>query len=131
MQKMLNPTPPKRYIPTTPYLTNTQFELDMRRKAEILKYQKNNSQTNQQTKKQKFTYLVSKPTGGITTSSTKARQCAAYDNLYKPLPNYFSGVPGPTSLLWYDASIPLYNYNPPLQNLSLAEGEQNAAIQTL
>ena len=52
--------PPPRYTPVCPYPQYTQFQLDMRRKAEILKYRANasNLKTNNFTKAEKYSMLV-------------------------------------------------------------------------
>jgi len=53
-------TPPGRFNPTSPYLQFPQYkqsDFDMRRKAEILKYNRNSSQTNKPTKKQLWSKL--------------------------------------------------------------------------
>ena len=42
--------PPIRYNPISPYPANTQAELDMRRKAEILQFNKNSTQKGKITK---------------------------------------------------------------------------------
>lgn len=109
LTKMLNPTPPIRYILTSPYPDYNQYQLDMRRKAEILKYNKSNTKTNNLTKKQKFSYIISKFSGGGVTASL-SDQCTNNENVSIPLPSYYSGVPGST-MLFNNPSIPLYNYS--------------------
>jgi hypothetical protein len=60
--------PPPRYVPINPYLLNngefTQSQLDMRRKAEILKYNNNasSSKTNNITKKQQYANIITSRT---------------------------------------------------------------------
>ena len=56
--------PINRYTPISPYIENTNitsFKLDMRRKAEILQYSANktNTKTNKYTKSEKWSLLVS------------------------------------------------------------------------
>lgn len=54
--------PMNRYNPVSPYIGNiTSFQLDMRRKAEILKYSasKSNTKTNNYTKAEKWSLLIS------------------------------------------------------------------------
>lgn len=84
-----------------PYLdTNyTQSQLDMRRKAEILQYNKNSTQTNKLTKSQKFSKAIRR-TANITCPN----------DIYIPSLSSSSGVPGPVIPLIYDPTVPLYNY---------------------
>ena len=86
---------------TNPYLnTNyTQSQLDMRRKAEILQYNKNSTQTNKLTKAQRFAKAI-----GRTATTT----CA--NDLYIPSLSSSSDVPGPVITLQYVPTVPLYNY---------------------
>ena len=61
-KQMLFNNPQSRYTPTNPYNgTFSQFQLDMRRKAEILKYSNNTSstKTNNLTKSEKYVQLIS------------------------------------------------------------------------
>lgn len=99
-----------RYTVVSPYtkdssgnLIYTQVELDMRRKAEILKYQ--NSSNNSSGKK-KWSYLASS-TGTNSNSSASSRICQGE---YKLTPTTSSDVPGKPMMLYYKESIPLYNY---------------------
>jgi len=110
--------PPTRYTPISPYPTFSQFQLDMRRKAEILKYSASNtnSKTNNFTKSERWAQLVSGnyqrrtiPKYDIATSENNIIDCSANDLI--PLPTSSSGVPGPTMYLYNDPNVPLYNYN--------------------
>jgi hypothetical protein len=110
--------PPTRYTPPSPYPTYTQFQLNMRRKAEILKYSANttNTKTNNFTKSEKFAQLVSGnyqrrtiPQYDIVDSS-KNNYVINCPTDSTPLPSSSSGVPGPTIYLFEDPTIPLYNY---------------------
>lgn len=87
-----------------PYLskTYTKFDLDMRRKAEILKYSsaRMSTQTNNMTKRQMYAGLVN---GTIRSSNQPT--CA---NI--PTPTSSSGVPGPVMYLYENPDVPLYNY---------------------
>ena len=107
--------PLSRVTPENPYLSNkyTKLQLDMRRKAEVLKYSSNKSstQTNNLTKKEKFALLVK---GGIPSPSQRVIDsrnvnCAA-DELI-PTPTSSCDVPGPVQYLYNDESIPLYNFS--------------------
>jgi hypothetical protein len=85
----------------SPYPAHTKYELDMRRKAEILEYKPNNKNTlqNNFTKSQKFSQLVNRKTKPQTCPDTI---------IYKP--TYYSGVPGPVQNLFLNPLVPLYNY---------------------
>jgi hypothetical protein len=107
-----------RYNPINPYeFGYTQAQLDMRRKAEILQY--NNTSTGKITKKQSWVNLVN--------GSTQRRQFSSYyikgiqdgtltpeqicpNDISIPTLTTASDVPGKPMLLYYDVSIPLYNY---------------------
>ena len=112
--------PPTRYTPISPYPTFTQFQLNMRRKVEILKYSASNtnSKTNNFTKSERWKQLVSGnyqrrtiPQYDImqATDNNNVIDCSANDSI--PLPTSSSGVPGPTVYLYEDPTVPLYNYN--------------------
>lgn len=104
--------PPVRYNsfdlnPYTKYNLNTgllftKFDLDMRRKAEILQYNSNrmSTQTNNDTKSQYFSRVVSRKRNAIYDVS----QCPVVK-----LPSSASGVPG-NLLLYNDPNVTLYNY---------------------
>lgn len=102
----------------SPYLQNismkgrppTQQELDMRRKAEILQYNKNNN--SKLTGKQKYTQIVSavRTRRGATDVSGNLFISDCPNDLYIPTPSSSSDVPGPVIMLYYDPAIPLYKY---------------------
>jgi hypothetical protein len=106
--------PLTRFTPENPYSSGkfTKTQLDMRRKAEILKYSPNKSatQTNNLTKKELFALLAK---GNSTVSQSlldKARiQCAVESQT--PMPTSSSDVPGPVTYLYTDETVPLYNYS--------------------
>jgi hypothetical protein len=112
--------PPTRYTPISPYPTYTQFQLNMRRKVEILKYSANNSnsKTNNFTKSEKWKQLVSGNYQRRTIPQYDIRQATDNNNVIDcssnysiPIPSSSSGIPGPTVYLYEDPAIPLYNYN--------------------
>ena len=94
-----NPNP--RFSLSSPYTgTNfTQRDLDMRRKAEILQYKKNNSQSNSQLTKKELYAKAVKTTRRLVDPSCKAKTSSSA-----------AGVPGPIIDLYLDDSIPLYNF---------------------
>lgn len=94
-----------RFNVVSPYIYETSLEeklvysqedLNMRRKAEILKY--STKDYNKQ-KKQNYSFLAKK--------HTKARPCPSSNNAK---PSSSSGVPGPIIPLFENPNIPLYNY---------------------
>jgi len=112
--------PPTRYTPISPYPTYTQFQLNMRRKVEILKYSANNSnsKTNNFTKSEKWKQLITGNYQRRTIPQYDIAQAVINNNVIDcssnysiPIPSSSSGIPGPTVYLYEDPAIPLYNYN--------------------
>jgi hypothetical protein len=93
--------PPIRYEPISPYPEFTKDALDMRRKAEILQYNKNNN--SKLTGRQRYTQIVS----GLGVKRTTA---SCPDDLYLASPTSSCDVPGPIVNLYYDKDVPLYKY---------------------
>jgi len=98
----------------SPYDKYTKTQLDMRRKAEILKYApiQQTNQTNNVTKKQKWTQLVNgsiqQPTQQALHDISNGHLCPN-DRLI-PTPTSSCDIPGPVIYLIDDETIPLYNY---------------------
>ena len=112
--KQLFNEPPIRFTPMNPYLSNTvtNMQLNMRRKAEILKYMPNKSstQTNNLTKKEQFALLAK---GGSTYSHylfNKTNVDCSGDRMIMT-PTTACDVPGPITYLYNDETVPLYNYS--------------------
>jgi hypothetical protein len=105
----------------TPYQNGvTQQQLNMRRKAEILKYNstKSSTQTNGITKNQIFSKIV----------STNYRPCSVDAN-NKPMPSSASNIPGPVMYLFEDPNVNLYNYkNVTLDQISGNSNKNNAPL---
>lgn len=111
--------PPARFTVISPYEGTSlkQFDLDMRRKAEILKYSSNkmSTQTNSLTKKQRWAQIAR---GNFTQPSVTAVDPSSNDLVGAVCPNddmipmstRKSGVPGPEIFLYLDKTVPLYNY---------------------
>ena len=94
--------PPIRYEPISPYPTFTQEQLNMRRKTEILKYNKNSTQGSRMTQKQKLAAVFQ---GGYNAARVVC------PNDYKiPVLTTSAGIPGPPMYLVEDPDVPLYNY---------------------
>jgi len=103
--------PPRRTIlgeDNNPYLSgqHTSFDLNMRRKAEILKYAGNK----QSTKQGKFTKkeLYKNAMMGSTRASSRILDCPDAGITYTR--SSAAGVPGPSINLYLDKDVPLYNY---------------------
>jgi len=106
--------PPPRFTPISPYPQYSQFQLDMRRKGEILKYKANatNTKTNNFTKAQLYSMLVNGTSG---TQYTQEQLLDISNGIFQcdgivMTPTSSSDVPGPVMNLFLDPSIPLYNY---------------------
>ena len=118
--------PGTRYTPINPYsLGYTQAQLDMRRKVEILQY--NKTSNGKSSKKQNFVTAVKGSLQRRTFSSyyLKAVQDGTEQlcpsDILIPTLTTASDVPGPAMYLQYDPTVPLYNYNSQQQ----AYGTQN------
>ena len=132
--------PPIRYNPVSPYPEYSQFQLNMRRKVEILKYNDNSTQTNTiLTKAQTWAQLVNgKITRNTSTivshipvtnylgniiGNTSVSQIYNVHNCpidaYLSTPSTASNIPGPLFYLKNDPAVPLYNYTVNTQVLSI------------
>ncbi len=106
--------PPTRYTPISPYELNpaiTQYELDMRRKVEILKYKKNT--VGGMSKKQQFVQAIKGAAQRRNYSQTQIAEMQMGGNNQISCPPTIStsaGVPGPAFYLSLDTNVPLYNY---------------------
>ena len=90
--------PPLRYnnLESSPYPEYTSEQINMRRKVEILKYNKNGmSKKERQAAIARGNYRGSTLFCGLDST---------------PTPSSASGVPGPTVFLYEDPNVPLYNY---------------------
>jgi|SaaInlV_150m_DNA_3_1039698.scaffolds.fasta_scaffold02759_6 hypothetical protein len=91
-----------------PYLSgqHTSFDLNMRRKAEILKYAGNKQSTKQNsfTKKELYKNAMM----GSTRASSRVLDCPDAGIIYTR--SSAAGVPGPSINLYMDKDVPLYNY---------------------
>ena len=103
-QQMLFNVPLPRYTPISPYPKYTQAQLDMRRKAEILKYSSNtsNSQTNLLTRKEKWSKISNAKYSGSVLFCP--------DDISIPTLTSACDVPGPIMYLFNDKNIPLYKF---------------------
>jgi len=120
-------TPPPRYTPQSPYpaanhaaqktVAYTQQQLNMRRKAEILKYKSHqqNTKTKSLTQKEQWALLAR----GNSSQPVNTDLPACPTNPYAPTWTTACDVPGPPMQLYYDPAVPLYNYlNASINNAS-------------
>jgi hypothetical protein len=116
--------PQNRYEgPTNPYTsgTITQYQLDMRRKVEILKYKKNVVKTNRMTARGRYATVLNQLANDICPG-----------DLSLPTLSSSSDVPGPIINLQYDATVPLYNIASSADNYAnLNQNEDTNKIFTL
>jgi hypothetical protein len=113
--------PPSRYNPKSPYPGIRQNDLDMRRKAEILKYKKNSTQGNQITKAQQYASIMNGSFQGNTKTIVDSTGAFKYiantvavcpNDAFIPTLTTSCNVPGPPTYLYLNPNIPLYNYIP-------------------
>jgi hypothetical protein len=110
-QQMLFNVPPSRtelqdspYVATATHRAYTSSELDMRRKAEILKYSSNlsSSQTNLPTRKEKWAQ--------ISRAKYRGNTLFCPNDITLPTLSSACDVPGPIVVLVNNPAIPLYNF---------------------
>lgn len=101
--------PPTRFTPISPYGTGiTQYQLDMRRKTEILQYNKNDTGTI--TKKQSFAQVVNGSSQRRTYSKSYIAKLSGNTEICPPTISTAANIPGPAFYLFLDPTVPLYNY---------------------
>lgn len=140
-QQLLN-IPPSRIETVSPYENSkvTKFELDMRRKAEVLLYNQGNTKTNPLTKNQKWAQVVNGKSPPVSKSFLNPTK---ESDSYQVLKNWNNKINIPTASsacnvpndyinnvnqLVYDPSIVLYNYINPV--LTRSYGILNPALDT-
>ena len=116
--------PPRRTIlgeGKNPYLSGkyTSFDLNMRRKVEILKYAGNKQSTKQNsfTKKELYKNAMM----GSRRASSRVLECP--DTGIILTHSGASGVPGPSIDLYLDNDVPLYNYKTGTEPNGISETE--------
>jgi len=108
---------PTRYELLSPYTSKqwTKDQLDMRRKAEILKRSSppstGGSKGNTLTKNQKFSLLVRGKLENNTQTTCKE----------EPMLSSSSDVPGPIVMLYEDTNVPLYNFAAPTRTFAIID----------
>jgi hypothetical protein len=110
-QSQLANIPPTRLEINSPYGGKySKFDLDMRRKAEVLKYANNasNTKTNNATKRGIFARLANLKQSPTANKAAAVINCPIDPSILTS--TTASGVPGPPMLLYDDESVPLYKY---------------------
>lgn len=108
------------YIPTNreelvkPDPNFTTEQLNMRRKVEILKYNKNVNKNNNLTQKTNFARLA--------RGNYKQNRLVCENDHKIPTSNSNSDVPGPSINLFEDKNVPLFNYNNNNINRYISDG---------
>lgn len=126
--------PPIRLELKNPYIdkngdrtTYTKAQFDMRRKAEILQYNKTSNVQGKLTRAQRYGRVI-RGTGnrGSQTILSETGEFLdvistgdCQDDLYLPTPSSSSDVPGPIISIHYDKNVPLYNYATNAQQLGI------------
>lgn len=108
------PPPTRLELQTSPYVSNTEYELNMRRKAEIFKHADPSTGL---TRKMAFSQLTN-PSISNRNFTVEMLQnilegddsCIPTNNLI-PTPSSSCNIPGPVFDLYLDPDIPLYNYS--------------------
>jgi hypothetical protein len=140
-EQLLN-VPPSRETLVSPYETTnfTKFQLDMRRKAEILKYNNGNTKTNKLTKKQSWAQIINGSVPSVSSSyinrnkvfDTDALKVISCNGNLIVSPSSASDVPNDiyngVNTLFYDPNVILYNYLNPV--LTRSYGIINGKEQT-
>ena len=115
MQLYNKPLPRFDLNSVNPYLSKnfTKEQLDMRRKAEVLKYgaNKSSSQTNNLTKRQQFSMLARGSYVQPNQSTLLSGNIGCSADQMIPTPTSASGVPGKVVYLYNDETVPLYNFS--------------------
>ena len=113
LPKRLTIQSPYSLDPSNPSPADYKYKLDMRRKIEILKYNNQNTKTNNLTQKQIYSYLAS------NSSNLKSRQTfSQINNTNNNCPestiqnsSTCCDIPGTPFTLKYEQDVPLYNYS--------------------
>ena len=116
-KNILYSVPPQRFNPTNPYIEFPQYrkhDLDMRRKAEILKHNKSSTKTNNLTKSQKWSLIANGTGQKQSYSSTVLNQFDTSGNYTKIIVNYpdtytVSLLPIGIDIYGNIVNIPIYN----------------------
>jgi len=151
-KQMLNNIPPARITLVSPYESSenkkpefSKFDLDMRRKAEVLKYQKGSTKGNTMTKKQQWSQIAngnyqtlsSSVINRITKLETEAVKIIDCSGGLILTPLSASNVPPDPNVpfLYNNEKVPLYNYLNPMSTRAYgfdnATTNMDAVFQTI
>jgi hypothetical protein len=111
IQSLKNEPPSRIELEESPYSNGLlKFDLDMRRKSEILKYQNAALQTNSLTKKQKWSQLTNGNTEKVSSAYLKSL-ILCNDRLIYTNPSASNVPPDPNvPFLYNDETVPLYHF---------------------
>jgi hypothetical protein len=117
--KQMHPPQWTRFELISPYVGGiTKEQLDMRRKAEILKYSnKSATSVKQLTKREKFA-LLSRANYKQSRKMNLYSTTSCSGDLFLLVPTSSSDVPGPVMYLYEDPSVPLYDFGRQDRNYS-------------
>ena len=106
--------PIREELQPSPYPSYTEYQVSMRRKAEILAYKHKTDTNGDATKSQKWAYLAK---NNRQLSAKKKKNCPDDSRAFSLSSS--CDVPGPIVILYKDPTVPLYNYGykPPNFNL--------------
>jgi len=116
---LLIPPPQRLELQKSPYVgagAHSQYELDMRRKAEILKYDKGGDKVNRLTKAEQFAQLANGSSQRRNYSNQLLQGIIdgvlSCETLNSGVPTMSSScdIPGPEFEIVLDPTVPLYNY---------------------
>lgn len=121
--------PPPRYTPQNPYEAGwTKEQLDMRRKVEVLKY--NKTSNGRISKVQSWTQVVNGVYQRRTFSNAYLNNIT--DINCDKIVTYTTGagIPGPPVPLYLDPAVPLYNYNSQTAGLGINNEDETDMWRT-
>ena len=121
--------PPPRYTPQNPYaLGFTKAQLDMRRKAEVLKY--NKSANGRISKAQSWSQVVNGSYQRRSYSGSYLNNITEINCDKVVTYTTGAGIPGPPVALYLDPAVPLYNYNTQSSGLGINNKEETDMWRT-
>lgn len=106
--------PVRKNLQPSPYPKFTEYQVNMRRKAEILSYKGQGDTNGLLTKSQKWANLAKNPK---QLGAKNTQSCPTQSLLFSLSSS--CGVPGPIITLYKDPTVPLYNYGYHPSNFNL------------
>ncbi len=109
---LYNVPPIRLGLVSTPYPQFSQFQLNMRRKVEILKHTnvQQNTKTNNKTKNENYAYLVKNNNIVLNPVKQLKLQNCIITNKLKPTSTTSCDIPGTPMTIFYDPTVQLYNF---------------------